>query len=453
MGEAYCNTFLRLTGNTQIEVYVKLKETAFTVRAERAILFRVMLSGEQHENEAPLEELRRLATTAGANVIHTVVQKRPQIDPVYYIGKGKAGELSGLSKDFHADVLICDDDLTPAQVRNLEKVIEKKVIDRSELILDIFATRAKTFQAKLQVELAQLEYTRPRLKRMWTHLSRIEGGIGTRGPGEKQLEVDKRIVLRKIHDLRKKLYEIEKRQERLVASRKEFFTVSLVGYTNAGKSTLMNALTEIDTFVEDKLFATLDTKTSVCRLENGKKVLVSDTVGFIQKLPHHLVSSFKATLEEARHADLLLHVADISSPLVHKQVEAVNAVLKELGCGNTPTIMVFNKIDALKDASIVPLLQSNFRDSIMLSAKTQEGIGGLKRKIREILEERFIDVELTCSPGSGKLIAYLHEHARILSSRFEEQRAIFRLLMDGKLIQKLRTLDDTVQIKDAVGTN
>ncbi|MFN3533419.1 MAG: GTPase HflX [Candidatus Brocadia sp.] len=432
---------------------MKLKETAFTVRAERAILFRVMLSGDHSEDEAPLEELRRLAETAGANVVHTVVQKRPNIDPVYYIGKGKAAELSRISKDFSADVLICDDDLTPAQVRNLEKVIEKKVIDRSELILDIFATRAKTFQAKLQVELAQLEYTRPRLKRMWTHLSRIEGGIGTRGPGEKQLEVDKRIVLKKIHDLRRKLHEIEKRQERLVASRKEFFTVSIVGYTNAGKSTLMNALTEIDTFVEDKLFATLDTKTSICKLENGRKVLVSDTVGFIQKLPHHLVSSFKATLEEARHADLLLHVADISSPLVHKQVEAVNTVLKELGCDKKPTIMVFNKIDAIKDESIIPLLQSYHKDCILISAKTYRGIQDLKRRIGEMLERNFVDVELTCSPGSGKLIAYLHEHAHILSSRFEEQQARFRVLIEDKLVQKLRMLDDNIRIKETTGSN
>lgn len=432
---------------------MKLKETSFTVRAERAVLFRVMLSGDHSDGEAPLEELRRLAKTAGANVVHTVVQKRPNIDPVYYLGKGKAAELSRISKDFSADVLICDDDLTPAQVRNLEKVIEKKVIDRSELILDIFATRAKTFQAKLQVELAQLEYTRPRLKRMWTHLSRIEGGIGTRGPGEKQLEVDKRIVSKKIHDLRKKLNEIEKRQERLVASRKEFFTVSIVGYTNAGKSTLMNALTEIDTFVEDKLFATLDTKTSICKLESGRKILVSDTVGFIQKLPHHLVSSFKATLEEARHADLLLHVADISSPLVHKQIEAVNAVLKELGCDKKPMIIVFNKIDAMKDESIIPLHRSNYKDCLMISAKTHQGIQELKRRIDEVLERSFVDIELTCSPGNGKLIAYLHEHAHILSSRFNEQRVTFRLLMEDKLIQKLRMVDDDVQIKEAVVVN
>jgi len=432
---------------------VKLKDTAFTVRAERAILFRVMLSEDRSSSEEPLEELRRLAETAGANVVHTVVQNRVSIDPVYYIGKGKALELSKIAKEMDVDVLICDDDLTPAQVKNLEKTIDEKVIDRSELILDIFATRAKTFQAKLQVELAQLEYTKPRLTRMWTHLSRIEGGIGTRGPGEKQLEVDKRIVSKKIHALRKKLREIEKRQERLVASREEFFTVSIVGYTNAGKSTLMNALTEIDTFVEDKLFATLDTKTSVCKLENGEKILMSDTVGFIKKLPHHLVSSFKATLEEARNTDLLLHVADISSTVIHNQIEAVNTVLKELECDKKPTIMVFNKIDAVKEDAVIPLLRSRYKDCVMISAKTHQGIEDLKRKIIEMLEKNFIDVELSCSTANGKLIAYLHEHAHIVSSRFDDERATFHLLMEDKLLQKLRILDDGIQIKETAKLN
>ena len=430
---------------------MKLKDTAFTVRAERAILFRVVLPDDYVDSEGPLEELRRLAETAGANIVHSAAQKRGNIDPVYYIGKGKAFELAEISKEQDVDVLICDDDLSPAQVKNLEKVINKKVIDRSELILDIFATRAKTFQAKLQVELAQLEYTKPRLKRMWTHLSRIEGGIGTRGPGEKQLEVDKRIVARKIQYLRGKLHEIEKRQERLVASRKEFFTVSIVGYTNAGKSTLMNALTEIDTFVEDKLFATLDTKTSVCKLGNGQKILVSDTVGFIKKLPHHLISSFKATLEESRHADLLLHVVDISSPIVHKQIESVNTVLRKLGCDKTPTIMVFNKIDAVKDESIIPLLRSYYKDCTMISAKTKRGIQDMERKIVETIERNFVNIELSCSSANGKLIAYLHEHARILSSKFDEQRATFRLLMEDKLVNKLRMLDNGLQIKETAG--
>ena len=249
------------------------------------------------------------------------------------------------------------------------------------------------------------------------------------------------------------MHEIEKRQERLVASREEFFTVSIVGYTNAGKSTLMNALTEIDTFVEDKLFATLDTKTSVCKLENGEKILMSDTVGFIKKLPHHLVSSFKATLEEARNTDLLLHVADISSPVIHNQIEAVNSVLKELGCDKNPTIMVFNKVDAVKEEAVIPLLRSRYKDCVMISAKTHQGIEDLKRKIVEMLEKDFVDVELSCSAANGKLIAYLHEHARILSSRFDDERATFRLLMEDKLIHKLRMLEDGIQIKETVESN
>ena len=432
---------------------MKLKDNSITVRAERAILFRILLGRDRGDEEEPLSELCRLAETAGAKVVQKVVQNKSEIDPVYYIGKGKAAELAEAAVELDADVLICDDDLSPSQVKNLEKVIGKKVIDRSELILDIFATRASTFQAKLQVELAQLEYTKPRLKRMWTHLSRIEGGIGTRGPGEKQLEVDKRIISRKIHFLRKKLHEIEKRQERLVESRKEFFTVSIVGYTNAGKSTLMNALTDVGTFVQDKLFATLDTKTSVCKLENGQKVLVSDTVGFIQKLPHHLVSSFKATLEEARHADLLLHVVDVSSPVTHKQIAAVESVLKELGCDNKPTIIVFNKIDVLKDVSVVPLLQTNYKDCVVISAVTHQGIAELKRRILETIERHFLCVDLSCNPGNGKLIAYLHGHANVVSEQYVDEQVTFRLLIDKKVVQKIQAMDDTVQIKEVTNTN
>lgn len=432
---------------------MKLKDNSITVRAERAILFRVLLGRDRSDEEEPLSELCRLAETAGAKVVQKVAQNRSEIDPVYYIGKGKASELAEAAVELDADVLICDDDLSPSQVKNLEKVIGKKVIDRSELILDIFATRASTFQAKLQVELAQLEYTKPRLKRMWTHLSRIEGGIGTRGPGEKQLEVDKRIVSRKIHFLRKKLHEIEKRQERLVESRKEFFTVSIVGYTNAGKSTLMNALTNVGTFVQDKLFATLDTKTGVCKLENGQKVLMSDTVGFIQKLPHHLVSSFKATLEEARHADLLLHVVDISSPVTHKQIAAVEAVLRELGCDKKPTIIVFNKVDVLKDVSVIPLLQNNYKDSVVISAMTHQGIAELKRGILETIERHFLCVDLSCSSGNGKLIAYLHGHANIMSEQYVEEQVTFRLLIDKKIVQKIQALDDTVQIEEITSSN
>jgi len=246
----------------------------------------------------------------------------------------------------------------------LEKIVDTKVIDRSELILDIFAARAKTAQAKLQVELAQLEYTRPRLKRMWSHLSRIEGGIGTRGPGEKQLEVDKRLVSKRVLALKKRLGQVTARRKRQAKSRKEHTTVSLVGYTNSGKSTLMNRLTDAGVLVEDKLFATLDTKTSICDLGNGKKVILSDTVGFIRKLPHHLISSFEATLEEVIWADFLLHVVDVSSPDVIEQVKAANNVLKELECNKKPSIMVLNKVDVLKDSSIITFFQSKYENVV-----------------------------------------------------------------------------------------
>jgi len=250
---------------------VELKRTDLSVRAERAILLYTLLHKDKKE-EAPLEELKSLAETAGAKVLDSVVQRRRKVDPSHYIGKGKVSQLAELCKDKEIDVVICDDDLAPAQVSNLEKIIDTKVIDRSELILDIFAARAKTAQAKLQVELAQLEYTRPRLKRMWSHLSRIEGGIGTRGPGEKQLEVDKRLVSKRVLTLKKRLAQVTDRRKRQAKSRKEHTTVSLVGYTNSGKSTLMNRLTEAGVLVEDKLFATLDTKTSICDWEMAERL-------------------------------------------------------------------------------------------------------------------------------------------------------------------------------------
>src|SRR5205807_3676983 len=252
-----------------------------------------------------------------------------------------------------------DNDLSPAQVRNLEKATTVKVIDRSELILDIFASRARSVEARLQVELAQLEYALPRLRRMWTHLSRYTGGIGLRGPGETQLEEDRRLVALRIRDLRGRLVEVQARKEREVRSRQEEHTVSLVGYTNAGKSTLMHALTGAGVYVEDKLFSTLDTRTRQWHLKDWGRVLLSDTVGFIRDLPHHLVASFKATLEETRQARLLLHVVDASNPAAEDQIKAVNGVLKELGCGKKPTLLVFNKVDQLADRSLVQVLQTH----------------------------------------------------------------------------------------------
>ncbi len=418
---------------------VELKRTDLSVRAERAILLHTILHNDKNSVDS-LAELMSLAKTAGAKVLDSVVQRRKKIDPSLYLGKGKVSQLAELCKDKEIDVVICDDDLAPAQVSNLEKVIDTKVIDRSELILDIFAARAKTAQAKLQVELAQLEYTRPRLKRMWSHLSRIEGGIGTRGPGEKQLEVDKRLVSKRVLTLKKRLEQIEKRRKHQAKSRKEHTTVSLVGYTNAGKSTLMNRLTDAGVFVEDKLFATLDTKTSLCELGNGKKVILSDTVGFIKKLPHHLITSFEATLEEVRWADFLLHVVDASSPDVIEQVAAVNNVLKELDCEKKPIIMVLNKADVLKDSSIITFFKSKYDNTVTISALTGQDIEILKREMVNFADMGSTEIKLECGVSNGKLLAYIYENSRVLKRTFINASVHFHIVIEEKNLSKLYQL-------------
>ncbi len=418
---------------------VELKRTDLSVRAERAILLHTILHNDKNSVDS-LAELMSLAKTAGAKVLDSVVQRRKKIDPSLYLGKGKVSQLAELCKDKEIDVVICDDDLAPAQVSNLEKVIDTKVIDRSELILDIFAARAKTAQAKLQVELAQLEYTRPRLKRMWSHLSRIEGGIGTRGPGEKQLEVDKRLVSKRVLTLKKRLEQIEKRRKHQAKSRKEHTTVSLVGYTNAGKSTLMNRLTDAGVFVEDKLFATLDTKTSLCELGNGKKVILSDTVGFIKKLPHHLITSFEATLEEVRWADFLLHVVDASSPDVIEQVAAVNNVLKELDCEKKPIIMVLNKADVLKDSSIITFFRSKYDNIVTISALTGQDIEKLRREMVSFADMGSTEIKLECGVSNGKLLAYIYENSRVLNRTFINSSVHFHIVIEEKNLSKLYQL-------------
>ena len=418
---------------------VELKRTDLSVRAERAILLHTILHNDKNSVDS-LAELMSLAKTAGAKVLDSVVQRRKKIDPSLYLGKGKVSQLAELCKDKEIDVVICDDDLAPAQVSNLEKVIDTKVIDRSELILDIFAARAKTAQAKLQVELAQLEYTRPRLKRMWSHLSRIEGGIGTRGPGEKQLEVDKRLVSKRVLTLKKRLEQIEKRRKHQAKSRKEHTTVSLVGYTNAGKSTLMNRLTDAGVFVEDKLFATLDTKTSLCELGNGKKVILSDTVGFIKKLPHHLITSFEATLEEVKWADFLLHVVDASSPDVIEQVTAVNNVLKELDCEKKPIIMVLNKADVLKDSSIITFFKSKYDNTVTISALTGQDIEILKREMVNFADMGSTEIKLECGVSNGKLLAYIYENSRVLKRTFINTSVHFHIVIEEKNLSKLYQL-------------
>lgn len=375
-----------------------------------------------------LGELTALAESAGAVIVDRFIQKVNRINPATYIGSGKAKMLAERVKNKEADVVIFDNDLSPAQIRELEKIVECKVLDRSELILDIFATRARTHQAKLQVELAQLEYTYPRLTRMWSHLDTVAGaggaggvgavgGIGTRGTGEKQLEIDRRLVNKRITELKRNITAIDKRKMREIEGRNDFYTISLVGYTNAGKSTLMNALTDAGVFVQDQLFATLDTRTRKWEVDSGVEVLLSDTVGFVSKLPHHLVASFKATLEETINADLLLHVVDASSVDVFEQIKSVETVLKELDCDQKDMLVLLNKSDCIADKAVFESVQTVFPEALSVSAKTGLNLDQLREKIADKVCGQNVRVRVTSSPGEGKLQSYL----RTVGSELEEE--------------------------------
>ena len=396
-----------------------------------------VLLPEKDQHYEPLEELQGLAETAGARVVGTLIQRRQIPDKTAYLGKGKLEELVRLVEATDADVILFDNDLSPAQTRNLEMATKVKVIDRTELILDIFANRAQTHEARLAVELAQLEYSLPRLKRMWTHLSRLKSGVGMRGPGEKQLETDRRLVEKRISDLKQELQKIEGRKSRQVAARSEHMTVSLIGYTNAGKSTLMNRLTDSHVLAEDKLFATLDTRTRRWHLPGWGPVLLSDTVGFIRDLPHRLIASFKATLTEATEADLLLHVADASNPAALDQIRSVYLVLKELGIEEKDTLLVLNKIDGLEDRASLEVLLNRFPNAIPLSAKTGEGIEKFSQVVSDALSENFLDVDIETGVDNGRLLAYLAAHGEILSRRYNENRVTLHCRLPQKFLGKI----------------
>lgn len=417
---------------------VELKRTELSVRRERAVLVGVLAPGRNGNGADPLEELRGLTRTAGAQVVGTLTQKRSEPDPATYLGRGKVEELRTVIEAADADVVVFDNDLSPGQTRNLEQATNTKVLDRTELILDIFATRAHTNEARLQVELAQLQYALPRLKRMWTHLSRMEGGIGTRGPGEKQLEEDRRLVEDRITDLRRRIREIERRKQREVSAREGQNTVSLVGYTNAGKSTLMNRLTGSEVLVEDKLFATLDTRTRRWQLPGWGTVLLSDTVGFIRDLPHHLVASFKATLEEARRAELLLHVVDASNPLATEQIEAVDTVLEQLGCREQPRVLVLNKTDAVDDRSYLDVLRSRYPESVTVSAHTGAGLDRLAEAVTRKLSRMYLDAEVETDASDGRMLAQLAAHGEVLSKRYLNGRVIVHCRLPERWLEPVR---------------
>jgi GTP-binding protein HflX len=365
------------------------KKSELKKEKERAILVGVRLpSTSAEESEDSLEELAFLADTAGAVVIDKVIQSRKSLNPASYIGKGKVSELKEMSLEKNVNLLIFDDDLRSRQVRNLEEEAQIRVVDRTELILDIFALRARTREAKIQVELAQMEYTMSRLKRMWTHFSKIEGGIGMRGPGETQLEEDKRLIKKKISNLKKSLKSIEMSRHTRRKGRAGFFNVSLIGYTNAGKSTILNKLTGADVLCENRLFATLDTTIRRLYLKDDITVLLSDTVGFIKKLPSHLVASFKSTLEELKESDLLLHVIDTGHKNFESHILSVSDTLKELEIENKLLLYVFNKIDNLAVNGLVENLRAQYENSVFISALSGEGLQSLKDRIFQYYSQK-----------------------------------------------------------------
>jgi GTP-binding protein HflX len=410
---------------------------------ERVILVGAPLAAEPEALvDEHLEELERLADTAGAEVAGTLVQRLDSPHPALYIGTGKAEELRLLADRTDASLVIFDEDLSPAQGSALEKALGRRVMDRTELILDIFALRARTAEARMQVELAQLQYMRSRLKRMWSHLSRIQGGIGMRGPGETQLETDRRMMDRRITRLRQELEHIARSRTTRRRGRKTEFRVALVGYTNAGKSSILRALSGADLFVEDRLFATLDSATRAVDLDAGYRALVTDTVGFIRKLPHHLVASFRATLEEAREANLLIHVVDASAPGWDHQVEAVQQVLADLEIPDTGTLMVFNKTDQLTHAEEEALRErvtGQWPANVFTSVPEPGGLEPLRRelllRLRRLRPTVLVEIPVT----DGRTLAEVYRGAEVLERSDRDMRVVLRVRVPAATLGRWRS--------------
>lgn len=418
------------------------------VPQEFALLAGVVLPGvPAWEVEESLDELARLADTATLAIVDKVLQNRRRIDPTYYIGKGKAEELRDLASSHNADMIIFDNDLSPAQMRNLETITNKRILDRSAIILDIFALHASTRTAQVQVELAQLSYLMPRLTRQWSHLSRQAGGgairgmgaAGVRGPGETQLEIDRRLIRGRIGQLQRELSRISGRMATSRKGRADSFRVALVGYTNAGKSTLMRALSGAEVPIEDQLFATLDSTTRTVDIDSRHKILLTDTVGFIRRLPHHLFASFRATLEETIEADLLLHVVDLSHPHYDHQMETVQGVLNDLGVEDRPTLTVLNKIDQIGEGDEVePLVRVSADQAhrVAISAHTGAGLDVLRAKILSYCQEHEITLDLRIPQAEGRLLSQLHEQGEILKQSYDADEAHVRVRLGRAWAQR-----------------
>lgn len=426
------------------------------IQSERAFLVGAYSREDEDDPDLALDELASLVEAAGGLAVGRAFQRRSagqRVQAATYIGRGKAEHVAQLAEAHEANVIVFDAELSPAQIRELEKIFERRTIDRSELILDIFASRARTKEARSQVELAQLQYTAPRLRGMWTHLERQAGQgagmLGGRGPGEKQIEIDRRLVTKRITLLRNELKSLHARKQREVEGRiNRGYCVGLVGYTNAGKSTLMNKLTDADTYVADQLFATLDTRTRRWQLGTGAPVLLSDTVGFVSRLPHQLVASFRATLEEALHADLLLHVIDASHPQALEQIATVERVLKELDCEMGRIVPVLNKVD-VADPDALITLRGRLGNTVAVSARTGEGIEDLETIVSQRRSADWSVATIRASAGNGRVQAFAHTHAVLRSDKFEDDIWVAEIELPRAKLGTLRGMlgaDDALNI-------
>ena len=414
-----------------------------SVAHEKAVLVGVILPGMTKAlMEEHLDELTLLAQTAGAEVVGRYIQRRDRINPTYLIGKGKAQQIIQQAQELDVQLIIFDDELSPSQIRNFLKISDSiKVIDRTGLILDIFQRHAQTRESKTQVELAHLQYLLPRLTRLWTHLERQMGGIGTRaGAGETQIEVDRRIIRDRIAKLRKDLKKIDKERETQSKRRKEMFRVALVGYTNAGKSTLLNALTGADVFVQDQLFATLDTTIRTLEVNDHHRLLLSDSVGFIRKLPHTLVASFRSTLMEVLEADLLLLMLDGSSYLLDEQLQTVREVLNEIGARDKEAMLVINKIDLIEDPEILQGLKARFPEAVFISALNHLRLDALQEAMVEEMEKSYRTAQVVFDPGLGKEIATVFQEVEVLDTSYEDDGVHLTIRGERVTVERLKAL-------------
>jgi GTP-binding protein HflX len=411
-----------------------------TAYRRRAILAKAV----PPRGDVSMEELELLTGTAGGYVVERVLQNVSRFNPATLIGSGKVDEVKALVQKFKAGVVIFDNELSPAQVRNLEKALDVPVMDRTELILDVFATHARTAESKLQVELAQLQYMMPRLVGRKKSMEQIQisgasdGGVAAgRGPGEMQIEYDRRLIRRRVFELKEKIKEVQNRRQLLVEQRTlQNFAAAIVGYTNAGKSTLMNTLTQADVYVDNKLFSTLDTKTKTWELTNGLKILLSDTVGFISNLPHQLVSSFYATLAEVRENHLLLVTADASDPQLDSQLQAVHDVLKELGCDDKPQLLVLNKIDRIESPVERTMLRNRFPQAVLISALKRQGIDELEERIVKMIGERVVKTKLKIPVTEGKILAEIRERYAVSKSTCVNETVVIEAIIPKRDMYK-----------------